>query len=147
MSQPSPYAHLLDSLSANEFAVEIDGQRAPGILAVQGLVTFKLERTSDAARVVREPVKIVKLVQRDPNLPFSRWIQETIAARADLVRPLRTIAVVALDEGVETRRWTLRGAYITEIDYSNFDTGSSELVQETLTVHFEDLEETWAWNG
>lgn len=147
MTQPSPYAHLLDSLSANEFALEIDGQRAPGILAVQGLVSFKLERSADAARVVREPVRIVKLVQRDPNLPFSRWIQETVASRADVVRPTRTLAVVALDEGVETRRWTLRGAHISEIGYSHFDTGSSELVQETLTVHFEDLEEVWVWNG
>lgn len=147
MTQPSPYAHLLDSLSANEFALEIDGQRAPGILAVQGLVSFKLERSADSARVLREPIRIVKLVQRDPNLPFSRWIQETVASRTDIVRPTRTLAIVALDEGVETRRWTLRGAHISEISYSHFDSGSSELVQETLTVHFEDLEEVWVWNG
>lgn len=147
MTQPNPYAHLLDSLSANEFALEIDGQRAPGILAVHGLVSFRLEQSAAETRLAVPPVQIVKLVQRDPNLPFSKWIQDTIAARTDIVRPTRTIALIALDDGTETRRWTLRNAFITQIAYSDFDSGTSQLVQETLTLHCDAVEENWSWKG
>lgn len=147
MTQPNPYAHLLDSLSANEFALEIDGQRAPGILAVQGLVSFSIDMASTQPKLEHPPLYIQKLVQRDPNLPFSKWIQETIAARTDIVRPQRTLVVVALDDGTETRRWTIRNAYITRIAYSDFDTGTSQLIHETLTLHHEGVEEVWTWKG
>ena len=85
----------------------------------------------------------VKMVQRDFNLPFNRWVRETVGAKDDIVRPLRTLDIVALDDGVETRRWKIKGAWISEISYSDFDSGSSELIQETLVIQYEDVEETW----
>lgn len=141
----SPHAHLLDSLSANEFAVEIDGQRAPGILSVYGLVSFKLEMKPAQTKLVREPFKIGKLVQRDVNLPFNQWIKETVSAKEDIVRPMRQLSIIALDDGVETRRWTVKNCWIAEIAYSDFDTGSSMLVSETLTIHYDDIDENWTW--
>ncbi|HLU11447.1 MAG TPA: phage tail protein, partial [Oceanobacillus sp.] len=66
-----------------------------------------------------------------------------VQAKDDIVRPLRTLEIIALDDGVETRRWKIKGAWISEISYSDFDSGSSELVQETLVIHYEDVEETW----
>ena len=142
----SPHAHLLDSLSANEFAVEIDGQRAPGILSVSGLVSFKLDIKPALTKLVREPFKIGKLVQRDANLPFNQWIRETVSAREDIVRPLRQLAIIALDDGTETRRWIVRNCWIAEIAYSDFDTGSSTLVSETLTIHYDEIDEVWSWS-
>jgi hypothetical protein len=143
ISTASPTGQAVDSLSANEFAVELEGVHATGIFRVSGLVTFKLDVKPSLTKLVRDPFKISKMVQQDPELAFNRWVRETVQAKDDIVRPLRTLEVVALDEGVETRRWKIKGAWISEISYSDFDSGSSELVQETLVIHYEDVEEIW----
>ena len=143
ISTASPTGQAIDSLSANEFAVELEGSRAAGIFRVAGLVTFKLDVKPSLTKIVSDPFRIVKLVQRDPELPFNRWVRDTIQAKDDIVRPLRVLDIIALDEGIETRRWKVKGAWISEISYSDFDTGSSELIQETLTIHYEEIEEVW----
>lgn len=134
----------IDSLSANEFAVEVDGERVEGIFSVKGLISFKLEvKTTSAMKIVKDPFKITKMVQRDPENVFNRWLRETIASKADIVRPKRTLTILAIDDGTEVRRWTVTGAWISELSYSDFNTGSSELVEETATIQWDDLEETW----
>jgi hypothetical protein len=143
ISSASPAGTELDSLSAHEFVLEIEGQRASGIFKVAGLIPFKLEIKPTQTRLVRDAFKIHKMVQRDPANPFNVWIKETHEARADIARPTRTLAIVALDDGVETRRWTVKGAYISEVAYSEFNTASSELVEEILTVQYEAIDETW----
>jgi hypothetical protein len=52
---------------------------------------------------------------------------------------------VAIDDGIETRRWTLQGAYITAISYSNYDAGLSEMIEECYTIAYEDIEERWTY--
>jgi phage tail-like protein len=134
----------IDSLSANEFGVELEGEKITGIFRVSGLVSFKLDvKTTTALKAVKEPFKIIKMVQRDPNNPFNKWLRETIAAQTDIVRPKRTLAIMAIDDGVETRRWTVKGAWITSVSYSDFNTASGELVEETLTINWDEIEETW----
>jgi hypothetical protein len=135
--------HLIDSLSANEFAVEIEGKRADAILNVTGLISFKLDVKPSLTKLERPTFKIGKLVQHDAQQPFNVWIRETTSARDDIVRPVRTLTILALDEGVETRRWTIQGAWISEIAYSKFDTGSSELIEETLTIQYDHIDESW----
>ncbi|MBZ0280665.1 MAG: phage tail protein [Anaerolineae bacterium] len=134
----------VDSLSANEFAVELDGERVDGIFRVSGLVTFKLEtKATTALKPLKEPFKVVKMVQRNPNAPFNNWLRETVTAKADIVRPTRTLVIIAVDDGVEIRRWTVNGAWISEIGYSEFNTGSGELVEEHLTIQWDTIDESW----
>jgi hypothetical protein len=132
---------VIDSLSANEFAVEIDGTRAAGILTISDLVTFRLDVKPSLTKLEHPPFKIGKLVQQDANAPFNVWVRETISAGADIIRPKRTLTIIALDDGVETRRWTVHGAWISQISYSKFDSGSSELIEETLEIHYDSIEE------
>lgn len=132
----------LDSLQANEFALELAGQVVPGVFRVEGLTSFKLE----GGNVTHPPITIAKMVQRDATLPFSQWIQETMAAGRSADRPRRTLAVVAIDDGEETRRWTLSNATIIEITYTAFDTSSGDLVEEQVTVQFESITESWTWS-
>jgi hypothetical protein len=134
----------IDSLTANEFEVHLDGERVRGVTRIAGFVPFKLEVKPGVTKVVREPFRLSKIVQRDPDLQFNRWLRETIAAKEDIARPPRTLALIALDEGVETRRWTVKGAWISEISYSEFNSAWGEMVEETIVVHYEDIEETWA---
>jgi phage tail-like protein len=135
----------IDSLCANEFMVELEGQPLEGVFRVSGLITFKLDtKTTNALKKVQEAFKLTKMVQRDGNNVFNRWLRETVKAKDDIVRPKRTLAVIAVDDGVETRRWTVKGAWITEVAYTDFDSGNSEMVEETITIKFDDIEETWA---
>ncbi len=122
----------VDSLSAYEFQIEIDGQPVSGIFAVKGLTSFVLDGDLP-------PLVITKMVQQDPSTPFNTWTRATMAGG----QPTRNLAVVAVDEGVETRRWIYHHAYITAIRFSDFDTASSELVEEQITIQAERVEEVW----
>ncbi len=134
----------VDSLVANEFEVQIDGQPVTGVFSVQELVSFKLDvRTTTSIKKLRSPFKITKMVQRDPNNIFNQWIRDTFAAGEDIVRPTRTLTILAVDDEVHTRRWTVKDAWISEIKYTDFNSGSSEMIEETLTIEYEDIEESW----
>ncbi len=123
----------VDSLVANEFAFEIDGEVVQGMFTVSNLVTY----TSDGETF---PFEVSKMVQRDPNTPFNSWHRETIDGK----NPTRTVAVVAIDDGVETRRWTFSGAKIQSIRYSAFDTASNEMVAEIYTIAYDSVAESWS---
>ncbi len=125
-------ARSVDSLSAYEFQVELNGQIVGGVFNVHGLTSFILAEDMP-------PVVIAKMVQRDPGLPFNRWIRETLAGG----RPTRDLAIVAMDEGYETRRWVYRDAFISRISYSDFDTGLTELVEERVEIRADRVEEIW----
>lgn len=133
--------NTVDSLVANEFAVEINGQVTDGIFGVRGLVSFKIDENG---KRVKPAFDIVKMVQRDGNNVFNKWLRETIASRDSDNRPKRDVAIVAIDDGLETRRWTVKGAYITAVRYSDYDTGWSEMVEEIYTIAYSDIEETWS---
>ncbi len=132
----------VDSLVANEFAVEIGGEVAGGIFGVTGLTLFQLD---DDGNRVRPAVMITKMVQRDADTAFNKWHKETMDSRDSSTRPSRDVAIVAIDDGIETRRWTLKGAYITAISYSNYDTASFEMIEETYTINYNDIEESWTF--
>ena len=133
----------VDSLSANEFVVLLEGEIVKGVFKISGLLPFKLDVKPSLTKLVRDPFKLSKMVQRDPNLPVNRWLRETIEAKEDIVRPTRTLEILAIDDGEESRRWTIKGAWISEIAYSDFNSASSDLIEETLTIHYDDIIETW----
>lgn len=132
----------VDSLVANEFAVEIDGEVATGIFGVRGLTLFQLD--ADGVRT-KPPFEVTKMVQRDADTAFNKWHKETMKNRDSENRPTRTVAVVAIDDGIETRRWVANNAYITSIRYTDYDTASFEMVEETYTLMYSDIEETWTF--
>lgn len=131
--------HEVDSLSANEFHVEIDGQKVGGIFGVSGLHIRSVDLS--AGRLVHLPLTITKMVQRDPALPFNRWVRETLANPTAKVT--REVAVVAADEGRETRRWVYKGAWISDVAFSDFDTSQQTLVEERITIQHQGVEEVW----
>ena len=140
----TPDIRAVDSLVANEFQVLVDDEYISGIFTVTGLVSFKLEvKATTSLKKAQEPFTIKKMVQRDPHNAFNTWIRETFAAQADIVRPTRTVTIVTVDDGVETRRWIVKKAWISEISYSEFNTGSSEMIEEMIVIHYDDIEEIW----
>jgi len=133
----------IDSLSANEFAVEIDGERVTGVFRISGFIAFKMDVKPGLNKVVNETFKIAKMVQRDGDNAFNRWIQETIQAKDDIARPKRRLDIIAIDDGLETRRWTMVGAWISQIAYSDFNSSSGELVEEILSIEHQEIEQDW----
>lgn len=129
----------IDSLQANEFHIELEGEPVTGVFSVTGLTSFTLSRES-------APITLAKMVQRDASLPMNQWLRETVESKGLPQRPMRTLDVVAVDDGEETRRWTLHNAYITEVRYSAFDTSSSNFVEEILTITCERIDEAWTWS-
>ncbi len=144
MTQDPQSIQAIDSLAANEFTVTLDDEPVSGIFGVSGLVTFRLDvKTTTSMKKLRDPFTIKKMVQRDPHAPFNRWIRDTFAAEADIVRPTRTLVITAVDDGVPIRQWTITKAWLSEVRYSDFDTGSSDMIEETVTIQYEDIEEHW----
>ncbi len=133
-------ASTLDSLVANEFALEINGQKISGILQISGLVTYQCDETGKRQL---PPFEIAKMVERDGNNIFNSWLRETLAARHSAEHPRRDVTIVAVDDGVVTRRWTAKNAWIQAVRYSPFDSGSFELVAETVVIMYDDIEENW----
>jgi hypothetical protein len=130
----------IDSLIANEFALELDGTPISGIFSISGLRTYATDENGDR---IKPPFEIAKMVQRNAGTPFNSWLRETIEARGSDERPTRTVTVVAVDDGVETRRWQVSGAWIKEVRYSDFDSSSFEMVAETCVIAYEDISEEW----
>ena len=130
----------VDSLIANEFEFEINGESVSGVFGVRNLVTYA---TDEEGQRIKPPFEITKMVQRDGNNAFNKWLRETIGARDSDDRPRRDVTVVAVDDGVPIRRWTARNAWIVKVGYSDFDSSSFEMVAETFLIAYDDIEEAW----
>lgn len=134
----------LDSLVANEFVFEINDEPVTGIFTIAGLVTLSLELQADGSvKKNVTPFTVSKMVQRDPHNAFNTWIRETFAAADQTARPTRSIKVIAVDNGQPIRMWTINDAWISGIHYSDFDSGSGEMVEEVVTIHYGSLDEGW----
>lgn len=130
----------IDSLVANEFGFEINGERVSGVLSIAKLISFSMD---ESGKRHFPPFEVSKIVERDGNNLFNRWLRETIAARNSGTRPRRDVTVLAIDDGVVTRRWHVKNAWIKEVQYSSFDSGSFEIVAETLVIMYDDIEDTF----
>lgn len=130
----------IDSLIANEYQVELNGETVNGIFRISHLQTFA---TDEAGNRLKPPFVIAKMVQRDGNLPINLWLRDTMTARNGGEAVTRDLIILAVDDGVVIRRWTVRGARIINVAYSDFDSSTSVMVEESLTVAYDDIEEEW----
>ncbi len=139
----SEHVHTTDSLSANEFVVEINTERVTGVFAVSGVSSYML-KMQDGKPVGMDfpPITLTKMVQQNPNLAFNQWTRETVAARGTRL-PTRDISIIAMDEGIETRRWIYRNCWISAIQFSDFDTALDFLIEEKITIQHGGVEEVW----
>lgn len=125
--------HIIDSLVANEFSVELDGTVVDGVFRVSGLTLFKTTEDS--------PLVITKMVQRDANIPLNKWLRDTLNAVGKV--PTRTVSVTAIDDGVAVRRWTFNDAHVGSVTYSDFDVSSADMMEERIVVNFGSVSHAW----
>lgn len=129
----------LDSLSANEFRVEINGVNVPGIFRVSGLRAFDYAKPEQ-----RSHLTITKMVERDPSSAFNAWLRETVEGKSSDQSVSRTIEVIAVDDGVETRRWVIEQASLVNVSYSDFNSASTELVEEIIQLQYRTISLKWS---
>lgn len=131
---------ILDSLVASEFALEINGETLSGIFTVEGFVSYQVD-----AGGVRQlpPFSISKMVQHDANNAFNAWLIETTTSRHTTERPRRDVVLKAVDDGIITRSWTIKSAFILSVAYSSFDVASFAMMQEIYHIGYEDIEEVF----
>lgn len=129
----------VDSLVGNEFEIWLNDDMVQGVFRLEGMTTFQLDPATGER--IHTPLQLTKMVQRDGQNPFNTWLRETMADGAD--KPRRAFIVKAIDDGVETRCWTFKEAYIAAVSYRTFDTGSAEMVEEVVTIEYESVEEDW----
>jgi len=48
-----------------------------------------------------------------------------------------------MDEDNETRRWVYKDAWISDIEFSDFDSASDELIAEKLLLQHGGVDELW----
>lgn len=136
------FERVVDSLVANEFSVEIDGAPVSGIFRVIGFKAYSLpvfDPSSSGAGMPKPEVKTVtvtKMVQRDPRTPFNQWLADCEKRGAAATR---NVTIVAIDDGIETRRWTLKDCVVTDVSYSDFDSASMEMVEERITLAYTEV--------
>ena len=130
----------IDSLIANEFAFEIAGEKVSGIFQIKDMMTYA---TDEDGNRIKPPFTVTKMVERDGANAFNTWLRETMDARDSDDKPRRDVTVVAVDDGVETRRWKAVNAWIVSVGYSDFDSASFEMIAETLVIAYEDIEESF----
>lgn len=130
----------IDSLIANEFAFEINGEAVSGVFRVGNLVSYA---TDNEGNRIKPSFEVSKMVERDGNNAFNSWLRETTNARNSEDNPRRDVTLVAVDDGVETRRWTAKNAWIKSVSYSDFDSSSFEMVAETFVIAYDDIEESF----
>lgn len=123
----------IDSLVANEFTVELDGAKVDGVFRVSGLTLFKT--------TIDTPVVITKMVQRDPNVAFNKWLKDTLNAVGKV--PTRNVSITAVDDGVAVRRWMFNDAHVASVTYSDFDTASAEMVEERIALNYGSVSHAW----
>jgi hypothetical protein len=141
---PAASVQRMDSLSANEFAVYLDETPLRGVLRITDFKPFTLEvNPKTALRAVKEPFKLVRLVESDQASPINRWLTQSIESQTDFDRPKRDLTIIAVDEGVPTRQWVVTGAWISGVAYSSFDSGSREFVEETFTLQWDAIRFEW----
>jgi hypothetical protein len=83
------------------------------------------------------------MVQRDGNNPMNKWLRETMNVRNGDENPQRELTIVAVDDGVVTRKWVAKNAWISRVTYSDFDNASYEMIAETFFIGYDDIEEEW----
>ena len=132
--------HFTDSLVASEFEVFVGQDAVKGVFRVTDFVSFQLDAHGSR---LKPSFSIAKMVQHDATNAFNSWLRETTDARHSETRPTREIVLKAVDDGTVTRTWTIKGAYIVAVRYSDFNVASFDMVAETVTIAYEDIEEAF----
>lgn len=147
---------FFESYRINEFVLEIEGSRSPGVTKITGLSEGELDTIEQpdggsyhvykiaATKVKFEPLTIERYVDGSPEDDrFKDWFQQTFKLNrttqgGSTVR--KNGAVVKLHEGTEVLRFAFYHAWVKSSKFADLEAGSTTLMKQTIVLEHEGLE-------
>ena len=147
---------FFESYRINEFVLEIEGVRSPGVTKITGLSEGELDTIEQpdggsyhvykiaATKVKFEPLTIERMVDgSDEDKKFRAWFQETFKLNrttqgGSSVR--KNGAVVKLHDGVEVLRFLFFKAWVKSSKFTDLEAGATTLMKQTIVLEHEGLE-------
>jgi len=147
---------FFESYRTNEFVLEIEGSRSPGVTKITGLSEGELDTVEQpdggsykvykiaATKIKFEPLTVERYVDGSPeDKRFKDWFQDTFKLNrttqgGSTVR--KNGAVIKLHDGVEVLRFAFYAAWIKSSKFTDLEAGATTLMKQTIILEHEGLE-------
>ncbi|MCF2127486.1 phage tail protein [Streptomyces sp. NPDC005047] len=139
-----------DSLTANNFGLQIDGVMVEYLAEVSGLSqeqdVIKYPQNNSATGKAETAVlpgnkkdgqcTVVRGMTQSSS--FNQWINDSMNGRMSTAR--KNASIILMDyEDNPVKRYNLRNAWCSKIDASTVKAGDTSALTETVTIVFEEL--------
>ncbi|MDT0616255.1 phage tail protein [Streptomyces lancefieldiae] len=140
-----------DSLTGNNFGLQIDGVMVEYLAEVNGLTieqdvikhvqnnsaTGKLETAVMPGNKKDGQCTVVRGMTQSAS--FTQWINDSINGRMASAR--KNASIILMDaEDTPVKRYNMRNAWCSKIDASSLKAGDTAALTETVTIVFEEME-------
>ncbi|MFJ8543080.1 phage tail protein [Streptomyces sp. NPDC093586] len=140
-----------DSLTGNNFGLQIDGVMVEYLAEVNGLTieqdvirhvqnnsaTGKLETAVMPGNKKDGQCTVVRGMTQSAS--FTQWINDSINGRMASAR--KNASIILMDaEDTPVKRYNMRNAWCSKIDASSLKAGDTSALTETVTIVFEEME-------
>ena len=139
------------------FRLEMDGTPQKGILQIVEFTPYKSGlrgMANDEAmavqrvftRYVTPPFKIIRTADYDEASRLNRWVEDSLRARnagADPASKARNLDIILLKGTEEKLTFHVKGAWISEISYSDLDRAAAGKLKETLIIESSSIDPTF----
>ncbi len=129
--QPEPPGVLHDARAAASFSLTVDGVEIGRFSELAGV--------SEGDPVKRMPPTIALKRGKNNSMEIFAWHQSVVTGQLAAARKSATLVMYAAD-GTTTARYHLESAWPAKIEIGGLKAGSSEVLQETVTVAFGDIQ-------
>jgi phage tail-like protein len=145
-----------ESYRANEFVLEIEGSRSPGVTKVSGLSEGEIDTIEQpdggtnhvykvaATKVKFEPLTVERYVDGSPeDKRFRDWFKATFKLGepnngGSAVR--KNGSIIKFHEGKEVLRFIFIQAWVKSSKFTDLEAGSTNMMKQTLVLEHEGLE-------
>ena len=144
-----------ESYRSNEFVLEIDHHRSPGVSKISGISEGEIDTIEQpdggsnhvykiaASKVKFEPLTIERYVDgSDEDRVFKEWFQQTFKLNSPPggsgVR--KNGAIIKLHNGAEVMRFAFYHAWVKSSKFSDLEAGATTAFKQTIVLEHEGLE-------
>ncbi|WP_217146373.1 phage tail protein [Streptomyces sp. AC627_RSS907] len=140
-----------DSLTGNNFGLQIDGVMVEYLAEVSGLTIEQevIRHVQNNSATGKLEVAVMPGNKKDgqctvvrgmtQSASFTQWINDSINGRMASAR--KNASIILMDaEDTPVKRYNLRNAWCSKIDASSLKAGDTSALTETVTIVFEEVE-------
>ncbi|MDA0159932.1 phage tail protein [Solirubrobacter ginsenosidimutans] len=129
--QPEPPGVLRDARAATRFSLTIDGVEIASFSELAGI--------SPGDPAARNPRTVALKRGKNNAMEILAWPQSVVEGQPAAARKSCTLVMYAAD-GTPVARYHLESAWPAKIEIGGLKAGASEILYETVTVAFDDIQ-------